>query len=244
MGFYQQHLMGMKDNPTILIQKKQLSRYFYLLTRPKKNQISVLDLGCGDGEVTLKLLLESGIFTNSTLKVTGVDISQKALSVFTARTGFEAISSEVTNLPIPDSSVDLVVLDDVLEHLEDTDKCMQEINRVLRGDGLLLLSTPNLAAWFNRILLLLGAQPIFSEVSFLKVFGRPGKDIVGHLRLFTTRALVEFLEFHGFEIVSHKMSTFQPVPKLLHPLDAFFSLSKSLGANNVILCRKNGSKDA
>jgi hypothetical protein len=57
--------------------------------------------------------------------------------------------------------------------------------RVLRPGGVLLLSTPNLAAWFNRSLVLLGVQPVFSEVSLRRVYGRPGREVAGHLRLFT-----------------------------------------------------------
>lgn len=48
-----------------------------------------------------------------------------------------------------------------------------------------MLSTPNLAAWYNRALLLAGVQPVFSEVSLRAIHGRPGTEVVGHLRLYT-----------------------------------------------------------
>ncbi len=78
-----------------------------------------------------------------------------------------------------------------------TDEYAREIIRVLRPDGWLMLSTPDTAAWFNRIGLLAGLQPAFTEVSFERVFGRPGSDLVGHLRLFTWKSTVQFLEYHG-----------------------------------------------
>lgn len=76
-----------------------------------------------------------------------------------------------------------------------------------------MLSTPNLAAWYNRLLLMCGFQPHMTEVSNLPIrFGCRfiGKflgeqegvtDIsAGHMRLFTYRALKEFLIYHQFKI--------------------------------------------
>ena len=91
-----------------------------------------------------------------------------------------------------------MIMSELIEHLVDTDAAVEEARRVLRPGGILLLSTPNLAAWFNRGLLGLGIQPVFSEVSLRGIYGRPGHEVVGHLRLFTRRALVEFLTARGF----------------------------------------------
>src|SRR6185437_13075429 len=90
-----------------------------------------------------------------------------------------------------------------------------EARRVLRPGGSLLLSTPNLAAWYNRGLLALGIQPIFSEVSLRGVFGRPGRVVAGHLRLFTRRALTEFLAASGFRCVTVTGARYHDVPRPL-----------------------------
>jgi len=239
MDFYQEHLMGMKKNPTIVVQKKQIQTIINTDRILSQEKIKVLDIGCGSGEVVLGLFGKKDKDEESNLEVTGIDVSQKAVDAFTKNTGYSAFLSSATQLPFPDSSFDLIILDDVLEHLENTDLCMIEIHRLLKNKtGFLLMSTPNLAAWFNRILLLGGVQPIFSEVSYLGIFGRPGNDVVGHLRLFTLRALREFLSFHGFETLIHEMATFQSLPRVLKPIDMLFSRSKSLGANHVVLCKK------
>jgi hypothetical protein len=85
-----------------------------------------------------------------------------------------------------------------------------------------LLSTPNLAAWYNRGLLAFGIQPVFSEVSLRGVFGRPGRVVAGHLRLFTRRALTEFLTASGFRCVTVTGARYHDVPRPLGPLDRAF----------------------
>jgi hypothetical protein len=80
-----------------------------------------------------------------------------------------------------------------------------------------------LASWFNRLLLLVGIQPVFSEVSLRGIYGRPGKDVVGHLRLYTRRALVSFLEASGFADVRVEGARFEAMPRVSTPIDWLFA---------------------
>jgi SAM-dependent methyltransferase len=114
-------------------------------------------------------------------------------------------------IPLPDNSVDLALLIEVIEHLFDTDNLIVEIRRILKRNGLVAISTMNLASIFNRFLLMSGKQPLFTEVSTRKIFGRPGQDVVGHIRVFTYGALRDFLSYYGFRI--RFMTT---VPLFLH----------------------------
>lgn len=52
-------------------------------------------------------------------------------------------------LPFDDESFDLVVVLELIYHLLDPDAAIEEMKRVLSPDGMLLLSTPNLANWMN-----------------------------------------------------------------------------------------------
>jgi SAM-dependent methyltransferase len=98
---------------------------------------------------------------------------------------------------------DVILLIDVIEHLYDPDAALDEIRQLLSPDGVLVLVTPNLTAWFNRLMFLLGLMPFSMEVSTRGVFGRPGfgQRPVGHIRVFTVRAMREFLRASGFEVV-------------------------------------------
>ncbi len=175
----------------------------------------IVDVGCGDGTAThLVKRLDPG---NT---VIGVDWSAMALVQARAR-GLLVIQGGVdaAGLPLADSSADVVIMSELIEHLVDTDAAVDEARRILRPGGILLLLTPNLAAWFNRGLVGLGIQPVFSEVSLRGIYGRPGDQVVGHLRLFTRRALVEFLTARGFSCEVVLGAAYHDVPRLLRPLD-------------------------
>jgi SAM-dependent methyltransferase len=184
-----------------------------LAQRPGPQRI--VDVGCGDGAAThvLKRL-------DPRNTVIGIDWSAAALEQARAR-GLLVIQGGIdgSGLPLPEASADVVIMSELIEHLVDTDAALDEAYRVLRPGGILLLSTPNLAAWFNRGLVGLGIQPLFSEVSLRGIYGRPGHEVAGHLRLFTRRALVEFLTARGFRCERVEGATYHDVPRPLRPLD-------------------------
>jgi SAM-dependent methyltransferase len=168
-----------------------------------------------------------------------IDLSVPALAEVRKR-GFSPLlaSAEGHKLPFPDKSFDIIMIDEVIEHLVDTDSIMEEIHRVLTDQGQLLISTPNLASWFNRIALLFGIQPAFSEVSFKKVYGRPGSGIVGHLRLFTKRALTAFVEDNGFHNATTVGVPFPELPRFIRPFDTFLSRFPSIAGGLVMRADK------
>ncbi|HDH96829.1 MAG TPA: class I SAM-dependent methyltransferase, partial [Proteobacteria bacterium] len=100
----------------------------------------VLDLGCGCGYGTYELA-EAG----ARLAV-GIDNSDEAIryarSRYRHRRSFFAVA-DALELPFGDDSFDVIVCMEVLEHLEDQKALLSEIARVLKGDGILLISTPN-----------------------------------------------------------------------------------------------------
>jgi SAM-dependent methyltransferase len=175
----------------------------------------IVDVGCGDGAAThvVKRL-------DPRNTVIGIDWSAAALAQACAR-GLLVIQGGIdgSGLPLPGGSADVVIMSELIEHLVDTDGAVDEARRVLRPGGVLLLSTPNLAAWFNRGLVGLGIQPVFSEVSLRGIYGRPGHEVAGHLRLFTRRALVEFLTARGFDCERVEGAPYHDVPRPLRPLD-------------------------
>src|SRR5258708_26302323 len=173
----------------------------------------ILDVGCGDG-----LAIGVAARRNLAHRFVGLDWSAASLTRAAER-GLTLLRAELdTGLPVTSGSVDVVIMSEVIEHLVDTGAAIEDAHRVLKPGGSLLLSTPNLAAWYNRGLLALGIQPVFSEVSLRSVFGRPGSQVAGHLHMFTPRPLVEFLTAYGLEPECVTGARSHDAPAPLRPL--------------------------
>jgi SAM-dependent methyltransferase len=196
----------------------------------------IVDLGCGDGSA---LAVAAG--QNPGHRFVGIDWSPDALRRAHDRrlTLVRASVAAPGGLPVADGAADVVIMSELIEHLVDPDGAVAEARRVLRPGGSLLVSTPNLAAWYNRGLLALGIQPVFSEVSLRGVFGRPGAVVAGHLRLFTRRALTEFLAASGFRCVTVTGARYHDVPRPLGPLDRAFCRWPSAASILLVYARKD-----
>lgn len=96
------------------------------------------DIGAGQGDLSLML-------ANSSKKVIAVDLNQKMLNIIDERANdanignIETLLGDLDNLNIPDSSVDLVVLSQVLHHIPAPEKAFSEITRILKPNGKLML---------------------------------------------------------------------------------------------------------
>lgn len=108
--------------------------------RPLKG-LKILDVGCGEGGTSLALA-ERGA------QITAIDFNPKRVEKFRRKVLAASIDLSIEvgnaqNLCFPNDAFDCILLQDVLEHLPHPDKAIQEIARVLKGNGLIYLSTPN-----------------------------------------------------------------------------------------------------
>jgi 2-polyprenyl-3-methyl-5-hydroxy-6-metoxy-1,4-benzoquinol methylase len=200
------------------------------LTSHAHRPLRAVDVGCGEGTWTAAAAAgarRAGI----DITIIGLDWSVAALDQARGH-GLEVVRSSVEHpgLPLGTASVDVVIVSELIEHLVDTDTVLTEARRVLVPGGALLLSTPNLAAWYNRALLMVGVQPMFTEVSLQGIYGRPGHEVVGHLRVFTRRALAALLEAHGFVDITITGAPYHDVPRPLRPLDRLLCRTPSLSS--------------
>jgi 2-polyprenyl-3-methyl-5-hydroxy-6-metoxy-1,4-benzoquinol methylase len=99
----------------------------------------VLDAGFGTGFGT-RILADAGAE-----HVVGIDNDASAVEQASAELpeNVEFRVSDVATLPFADASFDVVTCMEVIEHVEDPERVLGELHRVLKPDGLLLLSTPN-----------------------------------------------------------------------------------------------------
>lgn len=223
---------------------KRLDKMFDLV-RTIKKPTKVLDLGCGTGFFASKI---KDIYPSA--EVYGIDISKKALNL--GRKKYKNITfiraDAEQEFPFKNNFFDLIISGEHIEHLKDTDTYLIEINRVMKKGGTLILTTPNLASWMNRILLLFGKQPFFLEPSLYKTlpifsignftFPETLKNPPsGHLRLFTLDMLEKLLSVYGFEAVAVKGANIFQKPLFYH-VDLFFSYIPSLAFGVIIKVKK------
>jgi len=204
-----------------------------------KRPLRVVDIGCGDGlgtEVAARICRTT---PGVEVSIVGLDWSCAAVDQARAR-GISVARASVDRpgLPLASGSVDVVVMSELIEHLVDPDAALAEVRRVLVPGGSLLLSTPNLAAWYNRLLLLFGVQPLFTEVSLRGVYGRPGHDVVGHLRICTRRALEQLLAATGFVDIAISGAPYHDVPRPFRPLDRLLCRAPSVSSILLASSRK------
>lgn len=111
----------------------------YFLARELAQGKIVLDAACGDGYGS-RLLAAAAAF------VFGVDISLDTVVRASAKyphPRLRFLQGSVTALPLRDNSVDIVASFETIEHLADHEGMLAEIRRVLRPDGMLVMSSPD-----------------------------------------------------------------------------------------------------
>jgi 2-polyprenyl-3-methyl-5-hydroxy-6-metoxy-1,4-benzoquinol methylase len=149
----------------------------------------VLDLGCAEGPFA-DLISKNNV-------VIGLD--QCPVRLFSNREtaldkGYSLLVIHSNHrLPFTDGEFDVTLSTEVIEHVLDTRNFIKEIRRVLKDKGKLILSTPNIASWKNRLGILLGdGRLIESNIRY------PEQRL--HIRFFSFFSLKKFLEENGFKI--------------------------------------------
>lgn len=160
---------------------------------------SMMDLGCGYGVLTCLVAEYLGVE-----EVWGIDIDDERLSS-EKPCKIITVKHNLTKPVSTERKFDLTTSFGVIEHLEDWDIFIANVDVLLKEGGWLLLSAPNLGSWINRVALLLGYQPRDLEISSKKLYHvlpqYRGHLPAGHIKIATLGAMKEFLEDNGFRVV-------------------------------------------
>ena len=139
----------------------------------------ILDVGCGTGSL-LSQLAQHGY------QVNGVDMSQECvsrtnelLSAFASATRSFVKKGSAEHIDYPDGIFDAVIAAEVLEHLEDDSSAVKEFHRLLKSDGICLITVP--------------ANPDLWDIS---------DDIAGHKRRYNKEDLIRLFNKMSFNVES------------------------------------------
>lgn len=197
-----------------------------LLSLLEKNPNAVLlDCGCYDGELTLKIAQKIG-----TKNIHGVDIDPEMIQI-SRKKGIKVTRKDLNGqMPFKDETFDVVTAFQVIEHLYNTDMFVSELRRITKENGYILISTENLASWHNIFSLILGYQPptgphisSYHPVFFSPLKGeherrsqiKKGWFIRGHINVLTRDAFGKIFDAYGFRIDEERLSGFYPFPSPL-----------------------------
>ena len=154
----------------------------------------IADLGAGDGS-TLYALNRNNLLTCFD-KIFAVDLSDIRLTrVGAINSKIIPVLADLYNISsVDDSSVDFIILKYVIEHIEDEDRLLEEVKRILNKDGLLYLSTA-FKKWY-------------SWYYYKNKYGETVLDPT-HIREYKSDVeLISKLEKHGFRVIINRKNLF------------------------------------
>lgn len=138
----------------------------------------ILDIGCGLGVYVRK-------FREFSDRVCGIDVDPKRL-VEGARTTPGLMLAASERLPFEDASFDVIVLNEVIEHVADDAATMAEAMRILRPGGRIVIYAPNRLYPFETHGVYLGKRFVFGNIPFVNWLPNPVRNrLVPHARAYT-----------------------------------------------------------
>lgn len=186
---------------------------------------SVLDVGCGSGEL-LKHLKKQGAQRTIGLEMRA-DVAD-ALRQSDVIDEVLSLDIEAEELPVPPESLDAIVVSHVLEHMVNPWRVLRKLHRHLKRDGILVGALPNVRHIGVAGNLLLRGRWQYTDSGILDVT---------HLRFFTRQSAAALLQSSGFSIEALK-------PEISGPRASFIS-AVTLGSLNDLVayaynfrCRK------
>ncbi|WP_310785189.1 class I SAM-dependent methyltransferase [Mycobacterium sp. Z3061] len=132
-------LTGERTIPDLDIENYWFRRHEVVYERlaPRCAGRDVLEAGCGEG-------YGADLIAGLAAKVVAVDYDESAVAHVRHRyPRVQVLHANLTELPLPDATLDVVVNFQVIEHLWDQGQFIRECARVLRPGGVLMVSTPN-----------------------------------------------------------------------------------------------------
>jgi ubiquinone/menaquinone biosynthesis C-methylase UbiE len=162
----------------------------YAFARRYAHGKRVLDAGCGTGYGSAEL-------AQSAAEVTGVDIAADAIEYARENyplAGLRFLESSCTAVPFPPESFDLLVAFEVIEHLTDYRAFLDECARLLTGEGLCIVSSPN-KRYYAETRAETGPNPYHEHEFEAAEFARELERVFPNVRLLLQNR-VESFAFH------------------------------------------------
>ena len=237
------------DEPRDLFEVTMLLRRNFVLnyiSRNFDNSKKILDLGCGTGVLIEKLL-------NNGMNVVGMDLSEDMLSLAFEKTRAYPqeksllLQGDSEALPFDNKRFDLIACLGVIAFLKDEGLAIKEMHRILRKNGILILSFRNkytLSTFFDPVRL--GRILVFKLSKVvkrrIKKISKSNQETILVPRRFNSFSLIERLKRNGFIVKEVKNIGYGPLrlnDKELFPQFISIKISQILDKIFNISCFKS-----
>lgn len=173
------------------------------LPAPGVQPLRLLEVGCGAGG-TLAHIRQ----LRPQAWLAGVEVMDLADNAYVQLDQFERLDLEAQTPAVAPGSLDVLMCLDVLEHLREPGEVLRRLGRLLKPDGRLIVSLPNIQ---------------YIKVSLPLLFGRFDYVDEGvldrtHLRFFTRRSALRLLDDSGFAVERVERQRIKDLRKLMHLL--------------------------
>src|SRR3989339_108074 len=167
---------------------------------------NILDIGTGIGLTPLALKqlgiachgLDYYVFPENDNTMFGIDEINELETIWAKEEltihNLDFLNCSPSDLP---QKFDIIIAEAIIEHLPDPRLFLERCATLLNKEGLLLISTPNLATLLKRLRFVIGRSPLWP----LPDFFRAGKNFTGHWREYTLPELVYMCEASGFTVI-------------------------------------------
>lgn len=158
----------------------------------KNNKKKVLDVGCASGSFVYSAKLAG-------LNPIGIDLDPDSIK-FGQREGLNLRHSRLGNMKFKKNSFDAINLGDIIEHIKDPKEFLKECLKILKKDGILMVSTPNTNSFFPK-----ATKWLYDKLRIMWSHPTPPY----HLFDFSDKNLIVLLEKNNLEI---KKITYSKIP--------------------------------
>lgn len=182
---YKEGVFSLELNMESVFHKMRVNSTIYLLEHikePSKTSTMFLDVGCGSGQ-----FLEEIRKRLPNLQYTGLDVSLTALRQAASRVpNAEYVLADAHDPPFAPEYFDIIILNNVLEHVHNPIPLLMGLRRILSPDGCLILSTPSRYRFDNMLRILMGKPIAFMSAD--------------HVTEYSVGQISEICRHCGFEV--------------------------------------------
>lgn len=183
-------------------------------------ELNILDCGISKGGV-------ADILSKEGANCFGVDVNPRKIA------GVKIIQADL-NEGIPELGVkfDIIFAGEIIEHLFDDSRFIRECHKILKPDGILIVTVPNLVSLVNRLMVIFGAMPMVAYAT--ERF---------HYHVYNRRVLKNLIKQEGFKILkatsSYLLFNFlSKIPGIGKVFGFLGDLFPSLGNQLIVFARK------